>query len=84
MAFQDFAFVMYSTPKVVPFAVNHHENLILVPLPIRGTRSMVTPLTRNLLTQTLDQSGSQHFVAYVDTQFVNQVLNVTKRKWGQA
>tara|TARA_B100000780_G_scaffold106495_1_gene74566 strand:+ start:234 stop:488 length:255 start_codon:yes stop_codon:yes gene_type:complete len=83
MAFQDFAFVIYSTPKVVPFAVNHHKNLILVPLPIRGTTSMVTRLTRNLLTQTPDQSGPENFVAYIDTQFVKQVLNVTKKKWGQ-
>ena len=83
MAFQDFAFVIYGTPKVVPFAVNHHKNLILVPLPIRGTTSMVTRLTRNLLTQTPDQSGPENLVAYIDIQFVKQVLNVTKKKWGQ-
>ena len=44
---------------------------------------MVTRLTRNLLTQTPDQSGPENLVAYIDIQFVKQVLNVTKKKWGQ-
>ena len=33
-AFQDFPFVIHSTPKVVRFAVNLHEHLIQVPLQI--------------------------------------------------
>jgi hypothetical protein len=33
-AFQDFPFVIYSPPKIVLLAVDLHEHLVQVPLPI--------------------------------------------------
>ena len=38
----------FSTPKVVPFTVDLHENLVKMPLPIRMTARLVTSSSRNL------------------------------------
>jgi len=48
VAFQNFTFMIYRTPKVVPFTVDLHENLIKVPLPIRMTARLLASFLRNL------------------------------------
>ena len=48
ITFQNFTFVIYGTPKVVPFSVDLHKDLIKVPLPIRMTACLVTSFPSNL------------------------------------
>ena len=48
ITFQNFTFVIYSTPKVVPFTVDFHKDLIKVPLPIRMTARLFTSFPSNL------------------------------------
>ena len=48
ITFQNFTFVIYGTPKVVPFTFDLHKGLIKVPLPIRVTACLLTSSSRNL------------------------------------
>ena len=75
--------MIHSPPQVVRLAIDFHENLIEVPLPVRIGPHPTGPLSANL--------GGEHwtkpvppeairFVADVGTALVEQVLNVAQRK----
>ena len=84
ITFQNFTFVIYSTPKVVPFTVDFHKDLIKVPLPIRMTACPFTSFPSNLWCKHWPEAvppKPDRFMAYIYTPFMKKVLHITKRKW---
>ena len=73
----------FSTPKVVPFTVDLHENLVKMPLPIRMTARLVTSSSRNLWCKHWPETvppKPDRFMAYIYTPFMKKVLHITERK----
>jgi hypothetical protein len=80
--FQDVPFVIHSPPKVVRLAVDLHENLIQVPLPIWICAHLAEPFLADLCGKQRAKSvppKPNRFVADVDVAFVQQTLHVPKR-----
>ena len=83
VALQNFTSMIYRTPKVVPFTVDLHENLIKVPLPIRMTACLLASFLGNLWCKHWPEAvppKPDRFMANVDTQFMKKVLHITERK----
>ena len=84
IAFQHFALMIYRPPQVVDLAVDLHEDLIQMSLPIRVT-------AHSLSSAPADFGGEKRaepvppkpdrLVADIYPAFVQKVLDVSKRKW---
>ncbi len=80
---EHFAFVIDDPPQVVPHAVDLHENLVQMPLPFARLHALNSTLP-NLICEHWAEAvppKPNRLVAYFNTALVQQVLNVTKRKW---
>ena len=83
VAFQNFTFMIYRMPKIVPFTLDLHENLIKVPLPIRMTACLLSSFLRNLWCKHWPEAippKPDCFMANVDAPFMQKVLHMTERK----
>jgi hypothetical protein len=77
-AFQDFAFVVDSPPKVMPFTIDLHEHLVQMPPPSTRTHALNASLSdfarkNRPKSMPLVPGG---FVAHIDAAFVQQILDV--------
>jgi hypothetical protein len=82
-AFQDVPVVIYSPSKIVLLAVDLHEHLVQVPLPIRICAHLTDPFLVDLSGKQRAKSvpqKSNFLVADVDAAFVQQILDIPKRK----
>jgi hypothetical protein len=78
--FQNFAFMIHSTPKIVRLSVDLHENFVQVPLPIRMGALLLNAFSADL-------GGEQRaepippkpncLVTDIDPTFVQQVFDVS-------
>ena len=83
-AFQNFTLIVNCSPKVVPFPVDLHENLIKLPLPIRMTAPLVASFLHNLWCKHWPEAVPPKpncFMAYIDTLLMKKVSYIAKRKW---
>jgi hypothetical protein len=83
-AFQDVPAVIHGPPKIVRLAVNLHEHLVQVPLPIGIYAHLADPFLADLCGKQRAKSvppKPNRFVAYVDPALVQQVLDIAERKW---
>ena len=83
VAFQHFAFMVDGAPEVMLDAIDLHENLVEVPLPL-GVQAHARGALRSDLSGE-DRSKSIHpephaFMAYVDPAFMKQVFDVPQRE----
>ena len=81
-AFQDLPFVVHRAPQVVPLAVDLHEHLVEMPLPVARSH----PVDPALLDLTGEHRAkpmppkSNSFVADIDAALVKQILDVSQRE----
>ena len=71
-------------PKVVRFAVNLHEDFVQMPLPIRITAHLVATADPDPSSKYRAKSippVSHRFAADIDPTLVQQVFDVSERKW---
>jgi hypothetical protein len=76
--------VIHGPPKIVRLAVNLHEHLVQVPLPIGIYAHLAVPFLADLCGKQRAKSvppKPNRFVAYVDPALVQQVLDIAERKW---
>jgi len=82
-AFQDFPFVIHSPPKIVRLAVDLHEYLIQMPLPVCPRPHSINPSAANFSGKQRAKSvppKANGLMADVDAAFVQKILNIAKRK----
>ena len=82
--FQKLAFLINGMPKVVPPAIDLHENLVQVPLPVRICTHSGDPVSPDLISKHRTKSSPpvpHRFLADADGALVQQVLDVSERKW---
>jgi hypothetical protein len=82
-AFEDVSFVIHSPPKIVRLAVNLHEYLVQVPLPIRICAHLADPFLADLCGKQRAKSvppKPNRLMADVDATFVQKILHVPKRQ----
>ncbi len=75
--------MIHSPPEVVPLAVDLHEHLIQMPLPLRICAHLTAPFPANISGKYWAKSvppKSNRLMADVDTAFIQKVLHVPKRK----
>jgi hypothetical protein len=80
-ALQDFPFVIRSPPKIVRLAVDLHEYLIQMPLPVCPRPHSINPFPADLSGKYWAKSTPPKpngFVADIDTAFVQKILNIAK------
>jgi hypothetical protein len=81
--FQDFAFVVDSSPEIVPFAAYLHEDLVQLLPPLGATshrfRSAFPDLVREVCAEAVDPEADT-FVADINAALVQQVFNIPKRE----
>ena len=79
-AFQDLTFVIDGAPKVVPLAVDLHENLVEMPLPMARSQTLdpTLPDLRGEHRPEPMPPKSNCFVADIDTPFMQKILNVSQ------
>jgi hypothetical protein len=78
-AFQDFPLVIHGPPKIVRLAVNLHEYLVQVPLPVRICAHLTDSFPADLSGKQRAKSvpsKSNHFVADVDPALVQEIFQV--------
>ena len=78
-AFHDLTFVIDGAPKVVPLAVDLHENLVEMPLPMARSQPLdpaFSYLTGEHRTELMPPKP-RRFVVYVDALLVKQILHVS-------
>ena len=76
--------VINRPPKVVALAVDLHENLVQMPLPIRIGSHSTDPFPADFSGKHRANSippVPHSFVADADAALVQQVLDIPKRKW---
>lgn len=79
IAFQHLTFVISRTPKVMPFAVNFHENFVKMPSPVRVKSRPIDPFSKDLRREhrakpvPLETDG---FVADINTSLVQQIFHI--------
>ena len=82
--FQNFTFMIHSTPKIVRLAVDLHENFVQVPLPIGMGALLLDAFSADLGGEQRAEPippKADRFVANVDAALVQQVFDISKRKW---
>jgi hypothetical protein len=82
-AFKDFPLVINGPPKVVRLAVNLHEHLIQMRLPVCPRPHSVNPTATDLSGKHLAKtvpSKSNSFVADVDATFVQKIFHIPQRE----
>ncbi|MFT5065250.1 MAG: hypothetical protein ACI9PY_003763 [Ascidiaceihabitans sp.] len=75
--------MIHSPPKVVRLAVDFHEHLIQVPLPIRICAHLADPFLADLCGKQRAKSvppKSNRLIADVDVAFVQKILDIPERK----
>ena len=75
--------MIYSPPKIVPLAVDPHDHLVQVPLPVRICAHRADPFLADLSGKKRAKSvppKPNRFVTDVDAAFVQKILHVPKRK----
>lgn len=81
--FQDYTFMIDGPPKVMPFTIDLHENLIKVSLPVRAAmhqlRSLLADLIHELRPKSLPPKA-YCFIAHVDTALMQQVFDIPERQ----
>ena len=83
-AFQNFTLIVNCSPKVVPFPVDLHENLIKLPLPIRMTAPLVVSFLHNLWCKHWPEAvplKPNCFMAYIDTLLMKKVSYI---EWSES
>ena len=81
VAFQHFAFVIHSPPKVVRLVVDSHENLVQMPLPIRTSAQLLNAFLSDPGSRQRDETvlpETDRLMADINTAFVQQILDITK------
>jgi hypothetical protein len=76
--------VIHSSPKIMSFSIDPHEHLVQVPLPIGINTELVDTLFADFGGEYRTKSvppEADRFMADVDATFVQQVFNISKRKW---
>jgi len=84
LAFQNLAFMINGTPRVMRHSINLHKNLIQMPLPVRTCAHPADPVSPDLSSKHRAKSippVPHRFVTDVDASLVQQVLDVSERKW---
>ena len=84
LAFQNLAFMINGTPRVMRHSINLHKNLIQMPLPVRTGAHPADPVSPDLSSKHRAKSippVPHRFVTDVDASLVQQVLDVSERKW---
>ena len=82
-AFQYFPFVIHSPPKIVRLAVDLHEHLIQMPLPVCPWPHSINPSAAHFGSKQWAKSvplKPNCLMADVDAAFVQTILNIAKRK----
>jgi hypothetical protein len=82
-AFQDVSFVTHGPPAVVRLAVDLHEYLIQMRLPVCPQPHLINPSATNLSGKQRAKSFPQNqyrLMADVDAAFVLKILYIAKRK----
>ncbi len=75
--------MIHSPPKIVRLAVNLHEHLVQVQLPVRICALLADPFLADFSGEYWAKSvppKSNRFVADIDAAFVQKVLHIPKRK----
>ena len=77
-AFQDLTLVIDGAPKVVPFAIDLHENLVEMPLPMARSQPLDPefPDLRGEHRPEPMPPKPHRFVADVDAPFMQQILDI--------
>ena len=81
---QELAFVIDSAPKMAALTIDLHEDLVEVPAPFRVGAHSVAPLPPDLDGEHRAEtapSEPDRFVADVYAAFMEQVLDVSERRW---
>ena len=76
--------MVYSAPKIMRLAVDLHEYLVQMPLPVRIRPHSIDPVFTNFCGEHRAKSippVPHRFVADVDAALVQQILDVSERKW---
>jgi len=82
-AFQDFPFMINSSPKIVRLTVDLHDHLVQLPLPVCPQPHSTNPFLTDLSCKQRAKSippKSNRFVADIDAAFVQKIFNIAKRK----
>jgi hypothetical protein len=82
-AFQDVPFVIHWPPKIVRLAVNLHEHLVQVPLPIWVSAHLADPFLADLSGKQRAKSiplKPNRLMADVDAAFVQKIIHIPRRK----
>jgi len=75
--------VIHGAPEVVHLAVDLHENLVQVPLPVRKGSHPTDPVSADLCCKHRAKSVppiTHSFVADLDAALVQKIFNIAKRK----
>jgi len=83
ITFKHLTFVIYSAPQVVRFAVDLHENLVQVPLPIRMRTNLLNPFPSDLGRKHRPKPvppETDRLMTDIDAAFVQQIFDVPERK----
>ena len=81
LAFQHFAFVIYSPPEIVGFSVDFYEHFVQVPLPIRMSAKVLNPFSSDLRGKQRAKPvspKSNRLVADLNAAFVQQILHISE------
>ena len=81
-AFQDFSFVIHGPPKIMRLAIDLHENLIQVPLPVR-VRMTIDPTFPKISSKQRSKPvppKANCLVADLDAAFMQQILHIPQRQ----
>ena len=82
-AFQDFPFIIHGPPKIERLAVDLHEHLTQMPLPVCPRPHSVNPSAPNFSGKQWAKSvppKPNRLMADVDAALVQKLLNIAKRK----
>ena len=80
---QHFTFMIDGSPEVMHFAVDFHENLIQMPLPVRVCPHPINPISTDLGREHRAKSvppKSDSFVSDIDPSLVQKTLNIAERE----
>jgi hypothetical protein len=83
-AFEQFPFMIHSPPKIVRLAVDLHERLVQVPLPVCPRPHSFNPSAADLSGKHRPKSvppKPDGFVTDLNASLVQQIFDIAKRKW---